>query len=97
MQGTWFYDGEDACGDWDTSSELIVAVSAQIYNGGQYCGQVSIFSCLMPAYIVSFSMSLSHQMVTKNMLWYMIDARVAALVILVCIVFLFFCEDSVSN
>ncbi|KAG8214725.1 RlpA-like double-psi beta-barrel-protein domain-containing protein-containing protein [Butyriboletus roseoflavus] len=38
-RGTWFYDGWGACGFYNANSDLIVAISAQIYGTGANCGQ----------------------------------------------------------
>lgn len=40
MQGTWFDVGLGACGDTDTNSAKIVAISSKIYGTGGNCNQV---------------------------------------------------------
>lgn len=40
MQGTWFDVGLGACGDYDTNSDKIVAISSHIYGSGGNCNQV---------------------------------------------------------
>lgn len=47
-QGTWFYDGLGACGYYNTNSDPIVAISAQIYGTGGSCNLVSVLSRAMP-------------------------------------------------
>ncbi|KAF8904119.1 RlpA-like double-psi beta-barrel-protein domain-containing protein-containing protein [Gymnopilus junonius] len=40
-RGTWYYPGLGNCGDWNTSSDLILAIGKGLYdrNGGGNCNQ----------------------------------------------------------
>ncbi|OJA10225.1 hypothetical protein AZE42_11607 [Rhizopogon vesiculosus] len=38
-EGTWYEVGTGACGYTDTDSDLVVAVSSDIYDAGAYCNQ----------------------------------------------------------
>ncbi|PCH42845.1 hypothetical protein WOLCODRAFT_74117 [Wolfiporia cocos MD-104 SS10] len=38
-EATWFYPGEGACGVYNTSDQPVLAVSVDIWNGGEYCFQ----------------------------------------------------------
>jgi len=38
-QGTYFYPGDGHCGGWNTDKDPIVAISTQIYDNGNNCGQ----------------------------------------------------------
>ena len=39
-RGTWFDVGLGACGETNVNSDKIIAISADIYGNGGYCGKV---------------------------------------------------------
>ena len=45
-RGTWFDVGLGACGETNVNSDKIIAISADIYGNGGYCGKVR--TCLTP-------------------------------------------------
>ncbi|KAH9988526.1 RlpA-like double-psi beta-barrel-protein domain-containing protein-containing protein [Russula vinacea] len=36
-KGTWYYPGLGNCGETNSASELVVAISSQIYDNGAHC------------------------------------------------------------
>ena len=42
-RGTWFNVGLGACGKTNVDSDKIIAISADIYGNGGYCGKVRTY------------------------------------------------------